>query len=251
MRTILTALAKGKLTILAVVAALTLALASAALGADGDFFRIGQSNFASSVSKLIKTGAGPALDLQVGSGPPLKVNSSAKVVNLNADRLDDKDSTQLAPILRAQQDATSSGIDVSGTQQINSLSINAPVSGVLMISGTAFVNSREASPADYILNPKLDGSNVTPSGWGAYFTANSSGNEGSRFELSYTVSQPVSAGTHTVTQELGGYFSSPAFFYNNNELSVMFVPGSQASVSNAAALAAAQDSGLTPSGERK
>jgi len=92
MRTILGVLVKRKLTILAVMAALTLALTSAALGADGDFFRVGKANFASSVSKLIQNGAGPALELQVGSGPPLKVNSQVKVANLNADRLDGKDS---------------------------------------------------------------------------------------------------------------------------------------------------------------
>ncbi len=38
MRTILGVLVKRKLTILAVMAALTLALTSVALGADGDFF---------------------------------------------------------------------------------------------------------------------------------------------------------------------------------------------------------------------
>ena len=92
MRTILQAIFNGKLTILAVVAALTLALGSAALGADGDFFKVGKSNFASFVSKLVKNGPGPALELQVGSGPPLKVNSGAKVANLNVDRLDNIDS---------------------------------------------------------------------------------------------------------------------------------------------------------------
>ncbi len=82
-----TALALGVAVMLAVV----LGLASAALGADGDFFKVGKSNLAASVSKLIKSGAGPALRLEVDSGPPLSVNSAAKVTNLNADKLDNKD----------------------------------------------------------------------------------------------------------------------------------------------------------------
>ncbi len=78
---------------LALVLALVFGVASAALGADGDLFKVGRINVAESVSKLIKSGAGPALELQVDSGPALKVNSGAKVAKLNADKLDGLDST--------------------------------------------------------------------------------------------------------------------------------------------------------------
>jgi hypothetical protein len=80
---------------LAVIVALVLGVATAALGANGDVFRVGQSNFASAVSVLDKSGAGPALRLLVDSGAPLAVNSSTKVSNLNADRLDGKHATQI------------------------------------------------------------------------------------------------------------------------------------------------------------
>ena len=80
---------------LAVIVALVLGAATAAFGANGDVFRIGQSNFASAVSVLDKSGAGPALRLLVDSGPPLAVNSQGKVANLNADRLDGKHATQI------------------------------------------------------------------------------------------------------------------------------------------------------------
>ena len=80
---------------LAVIVALVLGAATAAFGANGDVFRIGQSNFASAVSVLDKSGAGPALSLLVDSGPPLAVNSQGKVANLNADKLDGLDSAQL------------------------------------------------------------------------------------------------------------------------------------------------------------
>ncbi len=97
-RTILsTAFKVGRATALAigvaVMVALVLGLASAALGADGGPFKLGKSNFAQSVTSLIKSGAGPALNLQVDSGPPLSVNSSDKVTDLNADLIDGQDST--------------------------------------------------------------------------------------------------------------------------------------------------------------
>lgn len=78
---------------LAIMLAMVLGMATMALGADGDFFKVGRINVAESVSKLIKSGAGPALELQVDSGPPMKVNSQAKVAKLNSDRLDGVDST--------------------------------------------------------------------------------------------------------------------------------------------------------------
>ncbi len=85
----------GKATVflvgLSVILALVFGVASRALGADGDFFKVGKSNLAASVSKLIKSGAGPALRLEVDSGPPLSVNSGAKVINLHADKLDGRD----------------------------------------------------------------------------------------------------------------------------------------------------------------
>jgi hypothetical protein len=82
---------------LAVTVALLFGVATTALGANGDFFKLGKSNFASAVSVLDKSGAGPALRLLVDSGAPLAVNSSKKVDNLNADRVDGKDSSALMP----------------------------------------------------------------------------------------------------------------------------------------------------------
>ena len=76
---------------LALVLALIFEVATAAFGANGDFLKLGKSNTASKVSKLIKQGAGPALDLQVNSGAPLKVNSETKVDKLNADKVDGLD----------------------------------------------------------------------------------------------------------------------------------------------------------------
>ncbi|CAA9431457.1 MAG: hypothetical protein AVDCRST_MAG03-3272 [uncultured Rubrobacteraceae bacterium] len=76
---------------LAVILALVFGAATTAMGADGKPFLLGKRNVATLASKLINRGEGPALSLKVGEGqPPLAVDSSAKVANLNADQLDGK-----------------------------------------------------------------------------------------------------------------------------------------------------------------
>jgi hypothetical protein len=99
--------------------ALVLGAASAAFGANGDVFRVGRSNFASAVSVLDKSGAGPALRLLVDSGPPLAVNSSTKVANLNADKVDGLDASQLgglSGVTQVEQDGVSDSIDFKVTR---------------------------------------------------------------------------------------------------------------------------------------
>jgi hypothetical protein len=80
---------------LAVILAMVLGVASVALGANGDFFKVGRFNVASAVSVLKRSGSGPALSLKVGSGPPLAVDSSRTVARLSADKLDGKEPRQL------------------------------------------------------------------------------------------------------------------------------------------------------------
>lgn len=74
---------------LALVVGLVVGLASAALGANGKPLILGKAaNTATRVTGLVKVGAGPALRLNVDSGPPLSVNSTDQVLNLNADLVD-------------------------------------------------------------------------------------------------------------------------------------------------------------------
>jgi hypothetical protein len=96
---------------LAVVLAAVLGVSTAALAAmPGDPFRLGKINAINRMSTLVgsaagamlkvdNNGAGPALELHVGSTTdpnantvaPMTVNSARKVDNLNADRLDGQD----------------------------------------------------------------------------------------------------------------------------------------------------------------
>jgi hypothetical protein len=114
MKTVLRALfSRRKFTVLAVVMALTLGSASAALAGSGigGVFNLGVTNTVNAITKLTGSVAGPslqiinnstnaaatALNLQVATGkPPLKVNSTTKVANLNADSLDGQDSSAFA-----------------------------------------------------------------------------------------------------------------------------------------------------------
>lgn len=104
-----TALALG----VAVILALVFGAVSMAFARDGDPWLLGRTNVATAITSLGgKLGVnGPivritnnnadrndtALDLRVQSGePPMRVNSAKKVANLNADRLDNRDSSAFA-----------------------------------------------------------------------------------------------------------------------------------------------------------
>jgi hypothetical protein len=100
---------------LAVILAVVFGVASLAWAhtADTQLFHLGHSNTASEITKLTANIANPALQLantSTSAGatalrlqteatkPPMRVNSSAKVANLNADQLDGKDSTELGQV---------------------------------------------------------------------------------------------------------------------------------------------------------
>jgi len=123
---------------LAVILALVLGVATAALGANGDVFRVGQSNFASAVSVLDKSGAGPALRLLVDSGAPLAVNSSTKVANLNADKVDGRDAPLGAVINTDGTTARGVGVTSSkavfGTPGIYVVTFNRNVSSCVYVA---------------------------------------------------------------------------------------------------------------------
>jgi hypothetical protein len=101
----------------AIMLGLIFGVATSAFGANGGNFILGSlNNTATAITKLTGTvGGGPALqvsnpstatgstalDLQVATGKaPMKVNSQTKVTNLNADKLDGKDSTAFGPASR-------------------------------------------------------------------------------------------------------------------------------------------------------
>ena len=84
---------------LAVILALVFGVASTALGADGNFFKLGNRNVAQTVSTLVKQGTGAALALQVGANqPPMTVNPAAgTATGLSAAELEGRTWAELEP----------------------------------------------------------------------------------------------------------------------------------------------------------
>src|SRR5215216_6035512 len=99
---------------LAVILAVVFGVASMAFAANGDPWILGQPNTATAITKLAGAAGvnGPmlqlinndadtndtALSLVVEDGePPMKVTSDTRVVNLNSDKLDNKDSAAFLP----------------------------------------------------------------------------------------------------------------------------------------------------------
>jgi len=138
---------------LTVIVALTVGVAGAAFGANSSHFILGSlNNTATAITKLTGTvGGGPALqvsnpstatgstalDLQVATGKaPMKVNSGATVANLNSDKVDGLDASQLGGLSGLEQ------VGVAGVQ--NSTDIKATTAtcpqGKVAIGGGARMN---------------------------------------------------------------------------------------------------------------
>jgi hypothetical protein len=104
--------------------------------------------------------------------------------------------------------------------------IIVPDPGILLISGSVFVNNDGPFSWPFTLNPLIDG--LAPDGHTsqAFFVAapdNAIVAEG--FTLSYTYAVAVAASTYDVTQELAIAGGGPSMFtYNRNNLTVVFFP---------------------------
>lgn len=135
------------------------------------------------------------------------------------------------PQMWASTDNTFGGttLTASGQVTVNSVTITVPAGGgFIVISGTAFVNNDAGTQLDYVLRPRIDGVDII-SDFAAYrdLAANGPGDQGS---LSYTLTVPIAAGTRTVSQLLGPSTGTANFFYNRQNLTVLFIPLSQGNV---------------------
>lgn len=124
----------------------------------------------------------------------------------------------------------------SPPSEINSLAINAPSSGFLVISGSVVMSNLQPGTVDYFMTPYLDGKAVPTqthpvpgdNDYVAAYRASSTGTPGSMFSLSYTVTIPIAAGVYTVSQTAGPAVTSlEKFWFNKNYLTVVFYPDAQ------------------------
>jgi hypothetical protein len=179
---------------LALVLALLFGVAAAAFGANGDFFKVGRSNFASAVSTLTKSGAGPALSLKADSGPPLAVNRQDKVANLNADQLDGKTQSAFADV---NELGGQTAVHVFGPLPIERTFTSDGGTLVVLASGSAYRSSSVADgPGRIAMNVRVDGA--------LKGRADGFADERGPHETlvdEYVVVEGVSAGTHTIRLE--------------------------------------------------
>jgi hypothetical protein len=160
---------------LAVILALVLGLASTAFGANGGNLILGSlKNSATAITKLTGTvGGGPALrvsnpstatgstalDLQVASRKaPMKVNSSTKVSNLNADELDGKDSKTFGTYMATSQSITGNCTSAGVWQGCAGYRVTVPAGKVYDVTVWSSVNAQSSGSAGTLLYcPAVEG----------------------------------------------------------------------------------------------
>jgi hypothetical protein len=147
---------------LAMILSLIVGVASAAFGANGDAFLLGRRNAAKAVSTLIKRGPGPALRLQVGSGAPLAVNSSKQVTNLNADKVDGKDVSQIGVRGLERVAVDSADSSASPKQQL----LSCPSGKVMLSSGYDLSGGKTGTPPNALSDLVVDVIQPTTDGQG-------------------------------------------------------------------------------------
>jgi hypothetical protein len=153
---------------LAVILALTVGVAGAAFGANGAQFILGKTNTVSAITTLVGSVAGPslqidnnstdaaatALDLQVEAGKaPMKVNSSALVANLNADKLDGLTALDFA---RGVRGIATDADALDGNDSTAFLQSNAEASGDLSGNYANLQINQEAVGSNEVANSSLD-----------------------------------------------------------------------------------------------
>jgi hypothetical protein len=160
---------------------------------------------------------------------------------VDAATLDGLDSTEVRSLVWASTDAGTPGTTITAgpAAEINSVDIDVPVDGVLVISGTSFLNNLGPA-AIYRLRPFVDGSTVDSHQ--AAIEVQATGAAGDQVNVSYTVTVPITAGEHTVSQTIG-QTADATFFFNRNHLTVTFVAAGSVS-----AAVVGEDAGGDPDG---
>jgi hypothetical protein len=151
-------------TTIAAYLALFVALGGTTYAATGDNFILGQSNSASSTTALSAGTTGPAFkatntstgtagSFNVTAGhAPFTVNSGTKVTNLNADKLDGKDSTNWK--------MTSVINSVPGPLPVQGSFVSSGGKLLIMASGSGYRSSSNVHPGLIGMAVTLDGGNT-------------------------------------------------------------------------------------------
>ncbi len=235
----------------------------------GALFNLGQTNTVNQTSTLTGTKAGPMLNIvnnntQTGATPlnlqaaagkaPMTTNSSVKVTNFNADKVDGFHASGLGRLGMASSEAL---LGFASTATQTSVTITAPSDGFVRLDGSViaydgFASSFCADCAAYV-RVKDDASGASSSMAYAEFGA---GSHASSVVIPVQWIFPVKSGAHTYSLTTAqSIVSGGGFSYYNPILIAQFVPfngaGSQTSAVNASELSpqsAAQAASVGSSG---
>lgn len=119
---------------------------------------------------------------------------------VDAGTLDGLDSTEVMPVVAA--DVSQQGFFESATEPtiLNTVTIQAPDAGILIVSGSAFLRNSTGAGADIALQAYVDGDSITPHTT-TFDVVEGTGKATS--QLAYTVAIEVPAGSHLVEQAGG------------------------------------------------
>jgi hypothetical protein len=208
---------RGKTTLLTVMVALTLACVTPALAANGGNFILGKINTATAFSRLSANVAGPAmqifntntaanaraLDLIVDAGnPPMTVNATAgKAPNLDADKLDGKDSSAFQGKYAQTVVVAKSGGDFTSVQAaLNSITDASNSKRYLVWVGPGTYNERVQMKSFVDIEGAGElATKITAAGGGTNLSAGSSVVSGaSDAELRYLTAENTGGNTNAI-----------------------------------------------------
>ena len=140
-----------------------------------------------------------------------------------------------SPIMRSQVDSTYLGERTQVQQvQLNSVNINMPAEGFLVISGQAFIRNEDETDTSRVeVQPRINGSalSVNPGTDPENATQRNAiadlAPEEDAF-LSYTVTTPIAPGPQTVSQTLEVFEAGISVFFNAKNLTVVWYPANRA-----------------------
>jgi hypothetical protein len=194
-------------------------------GASGVFGKTNSINPGSAGVTGQNTGGGPGLQAIVTSNSvaPLRVNSTAKVMNLNADKLDGIDSSEL---VRAGLGSGGSLTTGFAFVEQTSVTLTAPAAGFVLLVGTISVNSLLGG--DTSCNPcrariqlrnksTADTSKLEIATFG-----NGASEQGT--ELTQTWVFPVQAGSVSFALDANVTGNTGTIFFDNPTLTALYVP---------------------------
>jgi hypothetical protein len=218
--------------------ALVISLGGAGVAATGGNFILGRSSSATSPSVLIGSVATNTLELRnlsaatgatalrlntAANRAPMRVNSSVRVANLNADYLDGLTANALGRVAYKEQISTAWTED--GRTTLQTVTLDAPQDGFVTLSGGAIAAYNNGCAYCAVHTRfRIDAATDTST---AGMVINQDGIE-QYAPLSHTVTVPVTSGTHTY-QLIGSWLDinatnvDPDTWYDAT-LSAQFIP---------------------------